>query len=114
MYHYKCTLDRVVDGDTIDAIIDLGFNITIKKRIRLYGIDAPETRTRDKVEKSKGIISKMRLIQLLEDNNNIFMLRSVEAGKYGRCIGILYLDELETKSVNTILIEEGLADPYEK
>jgi micrococcal nuclease len=62
MYVYKAKLDRVVDGDTVDANIDLGFDISINKRIRLAGIDTPETRTRNKEEKVKGLASKSRLI----------------------------------------------------
>ena len=67
MYVYKAKLDRVVDGDTVDANIDLGFDISINKRIRLAGIDTPETRTRNKEEKVKGLASKSRLIELLKD-----------------------------------------------
>ena len=65
MYTYKAILDRVVDGDTIDAHIDLGFDITIHKRIRLAGIDTPESRTRDLEEKKRGLASKDKLIELL-------------------------------------------------
>ena len=62
MYTYKAKLDRVVDGDTVDAHIDLGFDITIHKRIRLAGIDTPESRTRDLEEKARGLASKDKLI----------------------------------------------------
>ena len=55
MYEYSCTVDRVVDGDTIDVILDLGFDVSFKTRVRLYAIDTPETRTRDKDEKVRGI-----------------------------------------------------------
>ena len=55
MFEYEATLDRVVDGDTIDVLIDLGFNIHTKKRVRIFGINTPESRTRDKVEKVKGL-----------------------------------------------------------
>ena len=64
MYIYKAKLDRVVDGDTIDANINLGFDITIHKRIRLTGIDTPESRTRDLEEKKRGLAAKNRLIEL--------------------------------------------------
>ena len=111
-YTFNCTLDRVIDGDTIDAYIDLGFNVSIHKRIRLYGIDAPETRTKDLEEKSSGLLAKARLVELLDENNNKFLLHSVTVGKFGRCIGRIYTDP--DKSINTILIEESLAVPYNK
>lgn len=124
MYIYKCILDRVIDGDTIDAEIDLGFDIKVKKRIRLYGINAPETRTRDLEEKSRGKLAKARLIEILNDSNNIFYLQSTSIGKFGRSIGILYTHLSETnisssdkqsaypESINRKLIIEGLAEEY--
>ena len=65
MYVYKAKLDRVVDGDTLDAIIDLGFDITVHKRIRLAGINAPESRTRDLEEKKRGLAAKEALLTML-------------------------------------------------
>jgi micrococcal nuclease len=66
MYNYNATCVKVVDGDTIDAMIDLGFGVHVKKRIRLAGINAPESRTRNKVEKKLGLAAKERLIDMLE------------------------------------------------
>ena len=91
MYTYKSRLDRVVDGDTVDAFIDLGFDTHVKKRIRLYGMDAWESRTRDKEEKVKGLAAKARLIQILDENNNEFILVSHGVGKFGRCLGELFI-----------------------
>ena len=71
MYTYKIKLDRVVDGDTIDAHIDLGFDVSIKKRIRFAGINTPESRTRDLEEKARGLAAKDRVKQLLEGCENI-------------------------------------------
>ena len=71
MYEYKAKLDRVIDGDTIDVNMDLGFDITIKKRIRLTGIDSPESRTRDLEEKARGLAAKDRLKVILEGANRI-------------------------------------------
>ena len=62
MYEYNCEIKRVVDGDTVDVIIDLGFDIFYKSRVRLYGIDTPESRTRNKDEKVRGLMSKQYLI----------------------------------------------------
>ena len=86
MYTYNIKLDRVVDGDTIDANINLGFDITIHKRIRLTGIDTPESRTRDLAEKAKGLEAKARNKELLEAGN--FKLKSFGTGKFGRVLGL--------------------------
>ena len=118
MYNYKIKLDRVVDGDTIDAYIDLGFNISVKKRIRFQGINAPESRTRDLEEKAKGLAAKDRLKAVLEGANEI-QLCSHGIGKYGRCLGELHVDVLDGKecltltSVNELLIKEGHAIEYD-
>ena len=107
MYTYKAILDRVVDGDTIDANINLGFDITIHKRIRLAGIDTPESRTRDLEEKKRGLASKQRLIELLGEGN--FILESKEVGKYGRVLGTILIDDV---NINETLVEEGFAVEY--
>jgi micrococcal nuclease len=107
MYVYKAKLDRVVDGDTVDANIDLGFDISINKRIRLAGIDTPETRTRNKEEKIKGLASKSRLIELLKDGT--FILESKEVGKYGRVLGTLHVNDI---NINKTLVKEGFAVEY--
>tara|TARA_R100001463_G_scaffold101520_1_gene155970 strand:+ start:73 stop:417 length:345 start_codon:yes stop_codon:yes gene_type:complete len=107
MYTYKAKLDRVVDGDTVDAHIDLGFDITIHKRIRLAGIDTPESRTRDLEEKKRGLASKDKLIELLGDGD--FILESKEVGKYGRVLGTLLVENI---NINDTLVEEGFAVEY--
>ena len=111
MYTYNAQLDRVVDGDTVDALIDLGFDTHVKKRIRLYGMDAWESRTRDKEEKVKGLAAKARLIQILDENNNEFILVSHGVGKFGRCLGELFLTS-DSDSINNQLITEGHAKKY--
>jgi|TARA_Y100000389_G_C17264748_1_gene414854 micrococcal nuclease len=107
MYTYKAKLDRVVDGDTIDAHINLGFDITIHKRIRLAGIDTPESRTRDLEEKARGLASKDRLVELLGEGS--FILESKEVGKYGRVLGTLHVEDV---NINETLVEEGFAVEY--
>ena len=72
MYIYNAKLDRVVDGDTVDALVDLGFDTWKKVRIRLVGINAPESRTRDLEEKARGLAAKIRLEELLKDGNQIY------------------------------------------
>ena len=110
-------LDRVVDGDTIDAYIDLGFDVSIKKRIRFMGIDTPESRTRDLEEKARGLAAKDRLKNLLEGAKPI-QLNSHGVGKYGRCLGELHIDVVDGRealtmiSLNELLIKEGHAKEY--
>lgn len=111
-YIYKIEVLRVIDGDTIDAEIDLGFDISIKKRIRLHGINAPEVRTRDKTEKAKGIKAKEYLEKIIESQNNILYLKSMDKGKYGRCIGVLFEVDFDNYSINDDMIREGHATPY--
>jgi micrococcal nuclease len=111
-YIYKIHVVRVVDGDTIDAIVELGFDITINKRIRLHGIDAPETRTRDKAEKIRGKKSKEYLEHLCEKQHNVLYLKSIDRGKYGRCVGILFEQDFDDYSINELMIREGHATEY--
>ena len=109
MYKYRAKLLKVVDGDTIDARIDLGFDIFIHERIRLWKIDAPETRTLDLKEKKQGKRAKKRLKELLESKNGEFELLSHGFGKFGRCLGEIFI---ENQSVNDLLIKEGFVVEY--
>tara|TARA_R110002020_G_scaffold332666_1_gene548077 strand:+ start:397 stop:765 length:369 start_codon:yes stop_codon:yes gene_type:complete len=117
MYTYNIKLDRVVDGDTIDAIIDLGFDVSIKKRVRFLGVNSPESRTRDLEEKKRGLAAKDRVQEILEGANTI-QLKSHGVGKYGRCLGELHVDVVDgqekvtLESVNELLIKEGHAVEY--
>ena len=90
MYTYEAKLVRVVDGDTIDVTIDLGFDVSVKKRVRFEGINAPESRTRDLKEKALGLAAKDRVKAILEENS-CFTLESTEIGKYGRVLGKIYV-----------------------
>jgi len=112
-YEYTAKLDRVVDGDTCDALIDLGFDTWVKKRIRFKGVDTWECRTRDLDEKKKGLAAKEFTKNLLENSDGgKFALRSHGVGKYGRVLGELFVKG-ETKSVNDLLLENGHAYEYE-
>ena len=116
MYLYNSKLVRVVDGDTIDGMIDLGFHVWIKKRIRLAGINAYECRTRDKEEKVRGLLAKAWLTQHLKEYDDMFELMSVGVGKFGRCLGYIYTGDTSgviNGSVNMRLIREGHATLYE-
>tara|TARA_R100000152_G_C6663741_1_gene101929 strand:+ start:70 stop:480 length:411 start_codon:yes stop_codon:yes gene_type:complete len=112
MYEYKVKVLRVIDGDTIDVDIDLGFNTTLtKKRIRLYGIDTPESRTRNKEEKKRGILSKNYLLLKCPIGSYI-KLKSHGVGKFGRILGELF-EYNKTISINKEMCDEGYAVPYE-
>ena len=110
-FSYNATVVKIIDGDTVDALIDVGFSIMTKKRIRFRGINTPESRTRDKDEKVKGLAAKDRVVQLLSENDNKFILKSYGVGKYGRCLGELFVDAHE-ESINQVLINEGHATEY--
>ena len=112
-YGYSCKLDRVVDGDTCDALIDLGFDTFVKKRIRFYGVDTWESRTRNKEEKVKGLAAKAYVKDLLENSDDgKFSIISHGVGKYGRVLGELFVKGHE-KSVNDLLKENGHAYEYD-
>jgi len=112
MFEYNAVLDRVIDGDTVDATIDLGFDTWKKTRIRFYGINTPESRTRDLEEKKRGLAAKDRLIEILKANDNKFVLKSHGVGKYGRCLGELFVETLGETSVQETLINEGHGVAY--
>lgn len=124
-YIYNAEVVRVVDGDTVIANVDVGFDMWKRCNIRLYGINTPETRTRDLQEKAKGLEAKDRLIELLEANGNKFVLESMGLDKYGRSLGVLwtgyhwvetYADTSDNRpveiSLNDLLVQEGLAVEY--
>lgn len=121
MYEYRTTINRVVDGDTVDVDIDLGFGIWLRdERVRIMGIDTPESRTRDKVEKKFGLASKARLKSLL-GKTAVLKTRVAKdgedmKGKFGRILGdfeVYYAAEDRYCLTGEILIKEGHAVLYE-
>ena len=121
MYEYKAVVDRVVDGDTIDVTIDLGFSVWKKMRVRMEGINTPESRTRDLEEKKRGLAAKDRLKSILEFNDNRCILKVSGVGKYGRALATVLVESLSPLNkedsitlidVNKQLIEEGHAVEY--
>ena len=111
-YEYSAKLIKVVDGDTCDALIDLGFDTWVQKRIRFYGVDTWESRTRDLEEKAKGLEAKSFTKDLLENSDEgKFALRSHGVGKYGRVLGEIFLKG-QTKSLNELLKDNGHAYEY--
>ena len=111
MYEYKARLERVVDGDTIDASIDLGFDIWYKSRIRLSGIDTWESRTRDLEEKKKGLQAKARTKELLSSKKFTLKTSKDGKGKFGRILGEVIT--AEGINLNETLIKEGHAYEYQ-
>jgi micrococcal nuclease len=113
LYVYKCKVTRVVDGDTVDVVLDLGFSIEYRDRVRLMAIDTPESRTRNKVEKKLGLASKGRLKDLCQYYKGGLVLRTSKEGKgkFGRILGSLFPTNGD-QSLNERLIEEGYARPY--
>jgi len=116
-YIYRAKLERVVDGDTVDALIDVGFDIWVKKRIRFMGVDAWESRTRDLKEKKKGLAAKARVIELLQETSSkpgYFRLKSHGVGKYGRVLGEIFIQDEKGKqyNINEQLKIEGHAYEY--
>ena len=121
MYEYKAVVDRVVAGDTIDVTIDLGFSVWKKMRVRMEGINTPESRTRDLEEKKRGLAAKDRLKSILEFNDNKCVLKVSGVGKYGRALATVLVESLSPLNgedgitlidVNKQLIEEGHAVEY--
>lgn len=105
---YNAILDRVVDGDTVDVTLDLGFDVKLhKQRCRLAGIDTPESRTRNLAEKKLGLAAKKRLEELCVNN---FKIKSLGKGKYGRILAIPYTED--GQDICKILIQEGHAVEY--
>jgi micrococcal nuclease len=114
MYEYSVKkLHKVVDGDTIDVDIDLGFNISYYQRVRLAGIDTPESRTTDKSEKVLGLEVKKRLDEILKSASKIVIRteKPDSTEKYGRILGWIFIDDQKT-SVNEDLIKDGFAWEY--
>ena len=111
MYEYKCKVTRVVDGDTVDIDIDLGFGVWLhKERVRIYGIDTPESRTRDKIEKRFGLLAKEFVKQFVKGSSVILRTQKYDAkGKFGRILGDIIVDD---KSLSETMIQEHHAVAY--
>ena len=114
MYEYRAKITRVVDGDTLKALVDVGFNMHHDVTLRLYGIDCPETRTKNLEEKEKGFEAKAIMIQLLEACEYVVDIKSHGVDKYGRCLAeiVSVTSHGERKNINRILLDEGLAVDY--
>jgi endonuclease YncB( thermonuclease family) len=111
MYEYGCKVTRVVDGDTVDCILDLGFSILHKCRVRLFGIDTPESRTRDKDEKVRGKLAAKFLKDAIDNGKKVILRTKLKdsKGKYGRVLGEIIVDDI---NINVTMIENYLAVAY--
>ena len=111
MYEYKCQVTRVVDGDTIDCVLDLGFSILHKCRVRLYGIDTPESRTRDLDEKARGKLASKFLEDSIKNGKEVILRSELKdsKGKYGRVLGSIVVDDLD---INQAMVAQNLAVKY--
>ena len=110
MYEYKITkIMKVVDGDTVDVILDLGFDMYKKERVRLAGIDTPESRTRDLEEKEMGLEAKEFLERRMNDCDNLWV-RTEKDGKYGRMLGEIWCS---TVCINEEMVNRGYAWEYD-
>jgi micrococcal nuclease len=111
MYQYKVKkINRIIDGDTVDLDIDLGFWMTVSHRVRLKDIDAAETRTLNLEEKAKGLIAKEWLEKELSREGE-WIIETTKEDKYGRILGVLYLVG-DPVTVNERMLNEGIAEPY--
>lgn len=109
MYTYSAKIVDVHDGDTVTAIVDLGFKIQIEIKVRLYGINTPEITGASREE---GLKSKQRVVSLIMGKNVILKTYKDKQEKFGRWLADIYINEKSTKSINQTLIEEGLAIPF--
>jgi len=112
MYQYKAIITKVIDGDTVDVDIDLGFEVWLRnQRIRLYGIDTPESRTSDKVEKVFGNLAKEKILSFCPVGAKIVLQTKADdsRGKYGRILGELIVDDV---NVNQYMIDNNYAVEY--
>jgi len=111
MYEYGCTVTRVVDGDTIDVILDLGFSVLHKCRVRLYGIDTPESRTRNKDEKVRGKLAAKFLEDSINNGKQVILRSKLKdsKGKYGRVLGEIIVDDI---NINELMVKRYLAVKY--
>lgn len=115
MYEYRCNVVKIIDGDTVDVDIDLGFGVWMRKqRIRMYGIDTPESRTRDLEEKKYGLAAKDFLTGLLDDEGGIVLKTHKDGkGKFGRILGELWrTTNYADQSINDYMIEKHHAVRY--
>ena len=112
LYYYKAKVTRILDGDTVDAVIDMGFDISVKKRIRFLGIDAYETRTKDLEEKAKGLKAKAYMQELIDNVDGSIIINSInKSDAFGRVLAVVYAGEL---NLCQEMLDKGHAVVYKR
>ena len=111
MYEYSCKVERVVDGDTVDVVLNLGFDIMYKSRVRLYGIDTPESRTRNLDEKARGKMAGAFLKNAIDTGEKVVIQTKLKdsRGKFGRVLGNIIVDGI---NINQLMIDNYHAAAY--
>ena len=111
MYEYACKVERVVDGDTVDVVLNLGFDIMYKSRVRLYGIDTPESRTRNLDEKARGKMAGAFLKNKIDAGEKVVIQTKLKdsRGKFGRVLGNIIVDGI---NINQLMIDNHHAAAY--
>jgi len=111
MYEYACEVERVIDGDSLVGVLCLGFDVSFKSSIRLYGVDTPESRTRNRDEKVRGLLAKDFLKDSIENSKKIVIKTELKdsRGKFGRVLGTVWVDGV---NINQALIDNHLAVAY--
>ena len=111
MYEYSCKVERVVDGDTVDVVLNLGFDIMYKSRVRLYGIDTPESRTRNLDEKARGKMAGAFLKNKIDSGEKVVIQTKLKdsRGKFGRVLGNIIVDGI---NINQLMIDNHHAAAY--
>ena len=107
MYKYRCLITRVLDADTFDCVVDLGFRMSTKQRLRLAGVQAPELSTNSR----KGYIAKQLVEDILETVDYKVQIHTEKTGSFGRWLATVYIDGI---SLNKMMLDEGIAMPYKK
>lgn len=115
LYHYKATVTRVVDGDTVDAVFDLGFDVSLKGRVRFQGMNAPESRTRDLEEKARGLEAKTYVENWVEGHDGKVIIQTSldKRGKFGRILGRILCPDDECDCLNDEMVKYGYAELYD-
>lgn len=114
-FFYAARVVKVVDGDTVDVVIDLGFDVHLKQRVRLAGVNTPESRTSDLKEKALGLEAKAYVEDWFDGCNREVFIQTAKdgTGKFGRLLGTIYSDEAKTACLNEDLVDSGHARPYD-
>lgn len=112
-YHYNAKVSKVVDGDTVDLVVDLGFHVQVRERFRLAGIDTPELRSSDPEERERAKAAKARVLELCPVGSDVIVVAE-KTGKFGRWLGVILftVEDIGLVNLNDLLVDEGHAVVY--